>query len=502
MSRTGRTNRSETFMRRRMLGPTRWLLALAFAALGGCTPQSATEPASDAAPRRDVTVRLLVVDDSALAAAITQVAGEWKARSGASLTVSESTGAQLLAAKAMPTEVDAVIYPPAMLGELTTRQWLRPLPADYAASRELDWSDTFELLQIAETQWQQSALGIPLGSPVLVCYYRADLFEKFHRRPPSTWKEFHELAEFFSRRENLSDAAPAADATWHGCIQPLSEGWAGRLLLARAAAYVKHRDHFSTYFEIESMKPLVDGPGYVRALEELVADAKLGPDDPRANDLDAARTAFLGGQAALAIAWPSHQRSTKPPAASVAPSFSELPGETDVYNFANATWELRTEADGDRVTLLGLAGRQASISANTANSREAFQLLGWLSGKKWGGDIGSVSSASAATTLYRRSQLRAPAPWVDAGTDTEAARVYGETVRDALSRPSHLFVPRIPGHDRYLASLDAAAAEALAGQATAAEALAKAATAWETITDELGRDEQRRAYRQSLGLEP
>lgn len=489
-------------MLRRMLGRVEWLLALAVVALFGCTPQAAPEPTEDAAPKRDVTIRLLVVDDPALAAAISQVAGEWKARSAATVEVSENTSSQLLAEKALPAEMDAVIYPPAFLGELATRQWLRPLPEDYAASRELDWPDTFELLQIAETHWQQSVLAVPLGSPVFVCYYRADLFEKFHRRPPATWKEFHELAEFFSKRENLGDAAPAGDATWHGCVQPLAEGWAGRMLLARAAPYVKHRDHYSTFFEIESMKPLVDGPGYVRALEELVADAKLGPADPRSLDVDAARQAFLNGQTALAIAWPSHQRLTKPPAASVATGFSEVPGAGDVYNFANKSWEQRTEQDGQRVTLLGLAGRQASLSANSANPHEAFQLLAWLSGKNWGGAIGSVSSASAATTLYRRSQLRAPMPWVDAGTDAEAARVYGETVRDALSQSNYLFVPRIPGHERYLAALDTAAAEALGGGATAAAALAKAAAAWEAITDELGRDEQRKAYRQSLGLEP
>jgi multiple sugar transport system substrate-binding protein len=486
-----------------MLEPTGWLLVLAAIALGGCTPQTDTKPAAvDAAPRRDVTIHLLVVDDAALAAAVSQVAGEWKARSGATLVMSETTSAQLLGEKSLSADVDAVIYPPAMLGELAKREWLRSLPEEYAANRELDWADTFELLQIAETHWQQSALAVPLGSPVLVCYYRADLFEQFHRRPPRTWKEFHELAEFFSKRENLGEAAPAANAPWHGCVQPLAEGWAGRVLLARAAPYVKHRDHYSTYFEIESMKPLVDGPGYVRALEELVADAKLGPADPRSIDLDAARHAFQSGQAALAIAWPSHQRLTKRPVSPVATGFAELPGATEDYNFANASWEERTEADGQRVTLLGLAGRQASLSANSPNHREAFQLLAWLSAKNWGGQIGSVSSASSATTLYRRSQLRAPQPWVDAGTDADAARVYGETVRDALGRSNYLFAPRIPGHERYMAALDTAAAEALAGQATAAEALANAAADWQAITDELGRDLQRKAYRQSLGLEP
>ncbi len=219
-------------------------------------------------------------------------------------------------------------------------------------------------------------------------------------------------------------------------------------------------------------------------------------------DLDAARDAFLQGQCAMAIAWPAHQCASKPSPTPVATSFCELPGSDDVYNYADNSWESRNEQEGVHVTLLGLSGRLASLCEGSANSQAAFQFLAWLSGKNWGGDIGSVSSASAATTLYRRSQLRLTQPWVDAGTDAEAAREYGESARDAVNRPTYLLALRIPGHDRYLAALDSAVAQVLGGEASPIVALADAAAAWNQITDELGRDAQRQAYRKSLGLEP
>ncbi|MEX2114033.1 MAG: extracellular solute-binding protein [Pirellulales bacterium] len=489
-------------MRRRTLIRPWWLVSIAVWAMAGCKPTPESTPAGDTRPARDVAVRLLVADDPALAAAISQVSGEWKARSGATISIAETTSAELVANEALPADVDAVIYPSALLGTLARRGWLTPLPEDYAGNRELAWSDTFELLQIAETRWQQSPLAVPLGSPVLSCYYRTDLFEKFHRRPPSTWKEYRELAEFFSRRENLGDAAPATDAEWFGCVEPLSEGWGGRPELARAAADIKHRDHYSTFFQIDTMQPLIDGTGYVRALEELAADAKLGPANPRTADLDAVRNAFLQGQTALAIAWPGHQRATKPMSSMPATGFCELPGSADVFNIADMSWEPRTPEEGVHVTLLGLSGRLASVCEPSAHANQAVQLLAWLSGKNWGGDIGAVSSASPATTLYRRSQMRLTQPWVDAGTDAEAARTYGEAVRDALNRPTYLLALRIPGHDRYLAALDAAVSEVLGGESTAADALTTAAARWNEITDELGRDAQRQAYHQSLGLEP
>ncbi len=490
-------------VQRRIVG-TVWSLVASLLAcsLLGCTPKAETTDAVATAPR-EVELSLLVVDDPPLADAIERVAGEWRARSPSTVRISQSSWADLAAGEALPADVDAVIYPSALLGTLAERRWIAPLPDDYTQNRELAWSDTFELLQVAVARWGPRPMAVPLGSPVFTCFYRVDLFEKFHRRPPRTWDEYHELAEFFSRRENLGDAAPPQDAIWYGCVEPLGAGWTGRVLLARAAAYVKHRDNYSTLFNVETMAPLLGGAGFVRALTELVADAQFGPPQRASLDPDAVRETFLQGRCALAISWPGHQRSRAAEPAEKPPptGFAELPGSTDGYNYAIGSWDKRKPDDSGRVPLLCVSGRLGSVCDRSAHPNRALRLLAWLSSKDWGSGISAVSSASSGTTLYRRSQMRQPQAWVDAGIDVEAARQYADTVRDALSRQAYVLALRIPGHNRYMAALERAVEAALAGAAPA-EALAEAADEWTKITDQLGRDRQPAAYRSSLGLEP
>jgi multiple sugar transport system substrate-binding protein len=493
-------------MRRPIARLVIWLLALALL-LGpqvGCAPRAETGTKAGSTPRAAVAIELLVVDDPAMAEAIGRLRTEWKARSGAAVSIAEMTEAELIAAESLAPSVDAVIYPSRQLGLLAERDWIAPLPPEYAQNRELAWSDTFELLQVAETHWGQIAFAVPLGSPVLTCYYRPDLLERFHRSVPQTWSQYHELAEFFSHRDNLDDAAPPADAPWYGGAEPLAKGWAGRVLLARAAAYAKHRDHYSTLFNIDTMEPLVGGAAFVRALEELVADSRLGPPNRLELDPAAARREFLQGHCALALSWPGHASTNEPPpdGQDVAVGFSELPGSTQVYNFAAKGWENRLADESNRMPLLCVAGRLGSITQQAARPRQTFQLLAWLSGQNWGGKIGSVSSASPATTLYRRSQLRAPQPWVDAGTDAAAAQQYAHSVQDALSRRAYLFALRIPGQEKYTRALDTAVEQAVAGKESPADALKRAAVEWGQITEQLGLDAQRKAYRANLGLEP
>jgi multiple sugar transport system substrate-binding protein len=470
-------------------------------ALVGCTPEKKPAERKTGTPLPESQVHLLVVDDPAMAAAIIGLRAEWKARTGATVSIAEMPTNELIAKDSLPPPVDAVIYPSGQLGLLAARGWIAPLPADYASHQDLAWSDTFELLQVAETHWGQVPYAVPFGSPVLTCYYRTDLFERFHKRPPQTWQEYHELAEFFSRRENLGDAAPPADAPWFGAVEPLAPGWAGRVLLARAAAYAKHRDNFSTLFQIDSMEPLVDGPPFVRALEDLVADNQLGPKNALELDPPAVRREFLAGHAALALSWPGHAglSGRQPEGTSPATGFAELPGSAKVYNITSKAWESRDPQDDSRVPLLGLTGRLGSVTLQAAQPDNAFQLLAWLSGQEW---ATVVSGASPATTLYRRSQTRTPRPWVDPLTDTQAAQQYANCVRDALSRQAYLFALRIAGQEKYLAALDAAVEQSASGRKTPAEALHEAAAQWRTITATQGLEAQRKAYRKGLGLEP
>jgi ABC-type glycerol-3-phosphate transport system substrate-binding protein len=267
-------------------------------------------------------------------------------------------------------------------------------------------------------------------------------------------------------------------------------------LLARAASYAKHRDNYSTLFHIDTMEPLVAGPPFVRALEELAAAAKFGPSDPLGADPAAAREAFWRGECGMALTWPS-AAAKFPPGNSVRAGIAPLPGSTEAYNIGNQTWEKRSEDEDPQVPLLSIAGRIGLVSSGSQRPEAAFQLLFWLSGKQFGSQ---VCAPSPATTLFRRSHLESPQTWAERPMPASTAVQYAAQTATTLGRQQWLSVPAIPGNQEYLAALDDAVRQTVAGQQSATEALQQAAERWREITQRLGLESQKNAYRRSLGL--
>ena len=459
---------------------TLWLLP-------GCSGTGGDDPEPDGRPAlAGIQLRLLVVDDPQLVIAIRKVQGEWTARTGAELSISETTSAELAAAAQF--DADAVIYPSNLLGTLAARGWLAPLPSELQGSSALDWPDVLETLRTRQATWGNDVVALPCGSPVLVCYYRSDLLEQLGRKPPQTWVEYAELAALLSDREKLGDAAPPDDAPWEATAEPLGKGFAAYVLLARAAAYAQHPDYFSTLFDVQSMDPLITGPAFQRALEELQASGG-GP-----NDLDplAARDAVFQNRCAMALGWATRADTTRgePEDADVAVGVAPLPGAEVVYDPKAKQFVPR---ELTRVPLLCGAGRVASVNRKCEHQAGAFQLLVSLMDEEWGA---RVFSASGATTLFRSSQAAAPRAWTPGSA--EHAAEYAAAVANSLSGRQVLYAMRIPGHAEYVTTLDEAVRAAVAGDQTPAAALQQAADRWQQITDRLGREKQREAYRASV----
>jgi multiple sugar transport system substrate-binding protein len=271
------------------------------------------------------------------------------------------------------------------------------------------------------------------------------------------------------------------------------------VLLARAAAYAKHRNQFSALFQYSTMKPLIDGPAWMRALEDLRAVARFFPENATASSPNDARREILQGRYALAMTWPV--RVEDQGAADVVQdsrfAFAELPGATSAYNYRSGAWEERTDEDQWRVALLGVSGRLGSVTRESRQAGEAANLLAWLSG-----DLSTqICPVSEHTTLFRESHLDRPGLWVDTQLEAHASE-YAEVIQKALSRSGWLCSVRIPGRHRYLAVLDEAVYLVLEGEADSKEALANAVRKWDEITETLGRDQQRDAYMCSIGLQP
>jgi multiple sugar transport system substrate-binding protein len=403
---------------------------------------------------------------------------------------------------------DAVIYPPTILGTLAERKLIRPLNRAWFAADPLAASDLLQPPDSLEFTWDGQLYAVPLGSPVFVLLYRSDLFETFNKKPPRTWEDYQQLAEFFSNAAELKKRAKDQHSDsetllmvepWSALVEPLSPGWAARMLLARAAPYAKHRDYISVLFDRQTMEPFITGPPFVRALSELAAAAKLGPKDAMSLTPTDATRLLLAGHAAMAIGWPS--RAVESPSesdiatAKVPIAIVEVPGASDAYNPRHNTWEQRWNDETTSIPLRGMSGRVGSVVRGSDSAEPAFHFLTWLASKRWSNEVLPVSSA---ITMFRQSQQDDPMPWTGPALSAGAAKLYGQALTAALRQPEAIWMPRIPGEAQYMAALDEAVYAALAGKQSAQQALDDAAAKWRQITARLGREQQLEAYRRSL----
>lgn len=483
--------------------PMGMLLAI-LTALSGCSCRSESEPPTGVSPPTSgqleptagptavdpTPLSVAVIDDPDLAAAIRK---QWGAISEQPLELRELTS-DSLAASESPAAADVWIYPTAWLGTLVERRIIGPVPDDVWNGRTLDRRAILPLTRKVECVWGETPYAVPLGAPVVSLVYRADVFERLGLEPPRTWADYQGLADKLADRSALGDLAPAASEPWTGTLEPLESGWAGSLLLMRAASYARHRNQYSTLFDFSTMEPLIAGPPYVRALEELVAAAGPNPGVALEMDLRDVRNEILAGRAAMGIAWPG--RSDEP-SRSIALGVTTLPGSHEVYNAGRDGWEKRADDEPLGVPVLGLSGRLGSIARGTSRARSAANFLTLLVNADW--SVG-VLSASPETGPSRNSHLKALPRWLGDVWDGEPIRQYVDVIETAHDAPTWLVTLRIPGRNEYLAALDEAVRAAVRSESSPQESLSAAADKWRAITERLGKPNQRTAYRRSLGL--
>ena len=459
--------------------PSLVLIVLALAAAGCPQPRGPASPPAAAEPSDAPPLKLLVVEDEPLGQSI---AREWVAISEKRIEVQNVSRAEFLAAKRLPGDV--VIAGNGDLGQLVERGLIAPLSDEALAGDEFNRREIFDQVRLRDITWGNKTLAVPLGSPQLLLVYRKDLFDKLALVPPRTWAEYQQASERLKADE--ASLAPA--------IEPLADGWAGQMLLARAAAYVTHRDQVSPLFHLTTLDPLITTRPYVRALEELVAAQKDLPSGERRSPPQVLAELQMG-RAAMGITWPAPLTESGEPGKSPI-GLALLPGATEVYDFARDEWEERAGAEEAHVPLLGVAGRVACVSATAANPAAAENFVVWLGGQE---ASTIVSPTSAATTLFRESHLAAAGRWTPS-LDAPAAKEYAQTLKQSAALQRYLSL-RMPLRHEYLAALDAAVVQAVAGEKSAADALAGAADEWKTITAKIGLEHQRRALLRDLGLE-
>jgi multiple sugar transport system substrate-binding protein len=477
----------------------------------------ACKPGSCAFAGQTVTILL---PKSLIAVPVLELKDEFEAATGATLKIVQVASLDLFDHFFSDVangagKYDALLASAWWLGELVAGDYVIPYDRYYQSPRFPKWN-------IGEVLPAPRGLLSYGGKKYMVAndhdgqvmYYRRDLLaDPQHQKAfqqkygyalgvPRTWAQFRDVAAYFNGRDLTGDGALG-----HGLTIALKAGNQGMFhFMSLSAPFVIGPSNPKLYwFDPRHMKPLIESPGHVRALEVLVDLVQFGPREMLGWDSGRSWDYFLAGHAALTFSWGDLGALAQQEGSKVKGKVgvAHLPGNKEYFSLAQGKWV----------------------------TSDALNVVGNTTGGSWAGVISKHSKAPEATyyllalmATREKSMVYAARGWdgldpgrsfhflppdgsakigdyLKASWDEADVRDYLHAYFDTFSNPLQLPYLRIPGTYSYLQALNLHLAEAVGGQVSPQAALKATALNFEEITLRIGRDAQLRAYRASLGLQ-
>jgi multiple sugar transport system substrate-binding protein len=486
-----------------------WLASLGYLCLGIAEAAApAPDPyAHETIAKRDyrgATLNVLTLDTPVLGEPVVLHAREFEKLTGARLQITRVPFAQLYQETLLglrQKKYDVLFFGSMWIADVVP--FLEPIPAAMLQSPQyLDVLPHYKRV----ASWGDVPYMVPIDGDRHYLQYRRDLLEdagyraEFERltgkplRVPETWPELQETARFFQGRKTPDGQAISGMAE-----VTVSDALLGNYFIKRAAPYAKHPDvRGGFYFDLETMEPLVNTPGWVEALTDFVAAQGLYPTGgQRMSFFDAIKT-FGRGNVVFSDSWDDPfieaMEPDNPLRNKVAAALS--PGSRKVWNRKTGRWDRPAEAN--RVPYI-VYGWTSGVARSSAHKQAAFDFLGFYANRK--NHRADLNVGRFGMNPFRQSDLDARL-WIEqSGWDPAVARSYVQTLEAQSKSRNRVLDLRIHRGQEYVYLLSVGVYRALTGRATPQAALDDVAQRWKQLTQRVGIDRQREAYRHVVRFE-
>jgi multiple sugar transport system substrate-binding protein len=388
------------------------------------------------------------------------------------------------------------------IGDLNS--FAAPVPAEYLAVSGMQ--DVTQNYKDVAT-WNGQMIQYPVDGDRHYLKYRTDLFDnpeiqaKYKSdtgkdlKVPATWEEYNEVAVYFSGWDWDNDGEPnygSAEVTKRDDLMFSA-------FISRAAPYAKNPNvKGGFYFDLETMTPLINTPGFVKGLELFVEAQKGFPPGGSSFGLGDEILSFGGGQTAMSYSWDDAFIQAMEPDSRVRNKVAAapLPGASQVWNRTTNQWD--TFATPNRAPYITW-GWGVAVSNLSQNQDMAFDYLCFFSNEA--NHFLDLQIGRFGVNPFRTSDFD-PSFWeTKLGWEPNVAKTYVETLSGMEGQPNRVFDLRVPGVNEFMTSMATGVASAMAGQATAQQALDQVASEWTAIVNRIGVDKVRDAYRTVVALE-
>ena len=357
---------------------------------------------------------------------------------------------------------DVLNVVPAWMGDMVRAGAVEPLDAyvdKYGYRAELD--DIGDVYRENQMRIGDTIYGFPDDGDVFILYYRKDVFEEMGLSVPTTWDEFYEVSKAITDAK-APDMYGSAFMRARGLLQYFYQERA--------------RVEGCKFFDAETMKATINGPGCVKALAGMVKDNTTMPPGIEAWGFVETLAAFNAGQSAMLQSWPPVGR------------WSAGYGTDDIA----MQWVPPSVVAGKVGYALPpgghpqlAAGFAMAVSSSSKNKDAAYLYIQWINSI----DISHqrVQLPYALRDPFRKSHFSSPeyqSRWPDAKYYLEAAE------KGAVSGLLDL---SIINTFAYIDALAAGLQSVMAG-GDPQEELDGVADKWDALTEKVGVDAQREAY--------
>mgnify|MGYP000645011883 FL=1 len=376
---------------------------------------------------------------------------------------------------------------------------------------QIDLADYVGYLQAPTGTWDGKTYRISIDGDCHNFNYRTDYFENEELAKawkeeghsgnwevPTTWQKVTEVSKFLKGKTHAGFPA-------YGYLD-VQKGWGGfgfYFLGSIATAYAKHPDSPAFLFEPDTMKPMVNNPAWVRAIQDTLDRRDCQPPDQiNADPGVTGFNQFLAGTGSMVSWWGdvgSNANTSDESLVAGNVGFDILPGSDDVYNWQTGKWETLSSGPNYAPNMAYIGWGlycMKTIDSDSTKRKAAWSAAAHIGGKEvslW------MSMYPSGFQPYRNSHFNI-SEWTGAGYSEAFASDYLASEADSYNHPNAAIEPRIPGIFQYYSIAEDELSKIYAGQMDAQTGADNIAAAWDKITDQIGRDSQVKLYKASLGL--
>ena len=382
-------------------------------------------------------------------------------------------------------------------------QYLAPVPDKYVNMPQMQ--DVTKAHQ-GVASWDGQMYQFPVDGDRHYLKYRKDVidnpeYQKKYKadtgrtlKVPTTWKEYGEIAAYFNGWDWDNDG----ELEYGSAEVMKKDDLMYAAFFSRSASYSKNpRTPGGFYFDLETMEPLINNPGFVEALDDWVEATKYVPPGGINFGLGDEINSFGGGQTLFSFSWDDAFVAAMEDGSPIKNKVgaAPLPGAEKVWNREDGSWDI-----GHNQAPYIVWGWAVGVAGKSKNQEMAFDYLCFFAnGANHRADI---AIGRFGVNPFKKSDFD-PQIYIDhQGWDPLIAKSYAATIVGMEEfNTNRVFPLRVPGIFQFTSAVAVGTSKALAGQLSSQEALDEVAAEWNKILDRVGRDVVKEAYAVGVKLE-